>query len=390
VLIAAHERLLRGRLLSDHGKIDLLAAYPELHAAVAGNRDCDPSVSHLAEVVARSRQRDPSADARFIERATQVLAPLLSASLVNPHPGNMVLRRAFALLPATYRSTVLTRIAAEPTLSQTHYLLVAWLYAGLEPDEVAAATEVWLSTHAARNLKTSFVIRAWLEAGGERVLVDRHFLAWINAFGVTKNASFVYLPWLTAGGSFESVEGNLLACIRAFGATERAALLYSPWLLMSGKRECVEGDVRTWIKAFGQTKLASYVYDAWLDAGGNLHEIEQDVLKWIETFSNIPRAGFVFYAWLDAKGSFDIISRQCIQWFNEYSKHNKPGIVLAAGLVLKYIARHRSLPNETLHAAIRWCARFATEENAIWRVTSLLRSYSGYPEGVAIVRAFLD
>jgi hypothetical protein len=157
VVIAEHERLLRGRLLSDRGKVELLAKCPDFYAAVLSNRDCDVPVSHIADILARHRRNDPSAGPSFVEWAANVIAPLLAASLTNPHPSNMFLRRAFALLPETYRSATLARIASEPTASQTHFLLVAWIHAGLSTDKIASATDIWLSANAARSVKTSFV-----------------------------------------------------------------------------------------------------------------------------------------------------------------------------------------------------------------------------------------
>jgi len=129
-VIDAAERLLRGGLLSERGKIELLAEYADLRTAILLNRDCGGPVSHVADALARMRRNDPAANASFVQWAAGVIAPLLAASLVIPHPSNMLLRRAFSLLPETYSSTVLSRITSEPTAAQTHYLLVAWLYAG--------------------------------------------------------------------------------------------------------------------------------------------------------------------------------------------------------------------------------------------------------------------
>ena len=136
--IAAHERLLRGRLIFDRGKVELLTEYPELHSAILSNRECDGAVSHIADTLARMRRSDP-ANASFVDSVEGTLAPLLAAGVANPHPSNMLLRRAFALLPETYRGAVLHRIASEPTAAQTHYLLVAWLYADFSFDEILVA-----------------------------------------------------------------------------------------------------------------------------------------------------------------------------------------------------------------------------------------------------------
>jgi len=216
-VIAAHERLLRGRFLSDRSKVQLLADYPVLHAAIQSNRECDTAVSHIAESLARLRRDDPEANGDFVNMATGVIRPLIEASLTSSHPSNMTLRRAFALFPETYQSNILARISTEVIASQTHYLLVAWLSAHLPIDEISLPTQTWLAANASRNPKTSFVIRAWLDGGGQRDSVDHHVLAWIKAFGETEAASFVYRAWLDAGGQRDLIDHHVLAWIKAFG-----------------------------------------------------------------------------------------------------------------------------------------------------------------------------
>ena len=332
VLIAAHERLLRGRLLSDRGKIEVLAEYPDMHAAVSLNRDCDVSVSHIADTLARLRRNDPSTNTNFVESAADVMAPLLAASLANPHPGNMLLRRAFALLPETYRSAVLTRIATEPVASQTHFLLVACLYAGLLTDEIASATDLWLSANAARNLKASFVIRAWLEAGGNRELIDPQVLAWINAFGAMEHAQFVYRAWLGAGGNRELIDPQVLTWINAFGAMEHAKFVYRAWLEAGGNRELIDPQVLAWINAFGAMEHAGFVYPAWLGAGGNRELIDPQVLAWINAFGAMEHAGFVYRAWLEAGGNRELIDPQVLAWINAFGAMEHAQFVYRAWL----------------------------------------------------------
>jgi hypothetical protein len=449
-VIAAHERLLRGRFLPDRGKIELLAEYPDLHAAISKNRDCDIQLSHIADNLARLRRRDP-ADASFVEWASDVIAPLLAVSLATPHPSNMLLRRAFALLPETYRSMVRTRIAAEPTAIQTHYLLVSWLYGAPPIDDVAPATETWLSANAHRSLKTSFVVRAWLDAGGQRDLIDRHVLAWIDAFGVnevarfvykawldaggrrdridhhvlawietfgtTVNAKFVYTAWLDAGGQRDLIDRHVLAWIEAFGVTEDAQFMYKSWINAGGRRDLIDRQVLAWIEAFGALESATFVYTAWIEAGGQRDLVDRHVLGWIEAFGATKAATFVYTAWLDAGGQRDLVDRHVLAWIDAFGATEAADFIYRAWLgaggdfeaiskpclawfyshaasykssfIMKYISQRTELPSEGLHAAIRWCILFVERDEAVWRAAALLTHHFGSPETVALVRAFL-
>jgi hypothetical protein len=483
-VIAAHERLLRGRFISDHGKVELLAEYPELRGAASANRDCDITISQLAENISRLRRRDPSST-NFVGWAAEVLAPLLATIITNAQSSNILLRRAFVLLPDTYRSMVLARIALEPTTSQTHYLLVAWLYARLPRNPIEQAVETWLAANAAQSAKTSFVITAWLDAGGQRDLIDHHFLAWIEKFGTTEIARFAYRYWLDAGGRHDLIERHILAWIETFGTTEGAWLIYRSWLTTGGRYHLIRHHVLAWIETFGASENARFMYWSWLDAGGQRDLIDRHVLCWLETFCVTENARIVFRAWLDAGGQRDLIDRQILTWFEAFGATENAQFVYRAWLdtggqrdlvdnhvlnwietfgrtenarfvyqswlnakgqrelidrhllawieccgtieeadfvyrswlkaggdfeaiaepclawfhahatnyqstfLLKYILKLRTIPERTLHAAIKWCALFANHEDSIWQVCSLLRKHANSAEVVAIVRAFI-
>ncbi len=433
-VVAAHERLLRGRFLPDRGKVELLAEYPALHAAVMDNRDCDAAVSHIADTLARRRRHGSDDDKSVVAWATDVVRPLVEASLRNPHPSNMLLRRAFALLPETYQAQVLQRVADEPTLSQTHYLLVAWLHAGLPVEQIADAVDGWFTYNAHRNLKASFIIRAWLEAGGQRERIDQSVLAWIEAFGQTQSAQFVYRAWLDSGGERERIDDSVLDWIKLFGQLRSAQFVYQSWLDYGGQRERIDDSVLDWIGVFGQTQDAQFVYRAWLEAGGERERIDESVVAWLKTFGQSPEANFVYRAWLAAGGRHERIKDAILAWIETFGQAGFARFVyhgwlnaggprepidaavlawleihgatdeakyiydawlsaggdfnriaplclawfdahattLEASFVLKYIVRQDSLPADVLHAAIRWCGVFAGNEDAIWRITPLI------------------
>ncbi len=331
-VVSVHERLLRSRFLSDLSKVQLLADYPALHAAVQSNRECDATVSHIAESLARRRRYEIKTNDISVEGAIEVIRPLIEASLTNPHPSNMILRRAFALLPRTYQANVLARVSTEPTASQTHYLLVAWLNAHLPVGEISLPTQTWLAANASWNLKTSFVARAWLDAGGQRDIIDHHVLAWIKALGETEGARFVYRAWLDAGGQRDIIDHHVLAWIKAFGRTEGARFVYRAWLDAGGQRDIIDHHVLVWIKTFGEFETAQFVYRAWLDAGGQRDIIDHHVLAWIKVFGETEGARFVYPSWLDAGGQRDLIDHHVLTWIKNFGEIEEAQFVYRAWL----------------------------------------------------------
>ena len=118
--------------------------------------------------------------------------------------------------------------------SQTHYLLVAWLKGGLDPDELAGDIQVWLNANAHWNDKTSFVVVAWLDRMGEagRDLVERPIRAWLAELAALPEASFVYTAWLDAGGDSGLVEAGIQAwlAVDSNQVMPEARFVYRAWL----------------------------------------------------------------------------------------------------------------------------------------------------------------
>jgi len=174
-----------------------------------------------------------------------------------------------------------------------------------------------------------------------------------------------------------------LAWIKAFGTTEVARFVYGSWLSTGGQCDLIDHHVLAWIRTFGETEHASFVYRAWLDAGGQRDLIDPYMLAWINAFGMLEDASFVYKAWLHAGGAFEAISDACLNWFSQ--NFTSP----AAGYILKYISDQKELPLQTLHAVIRWCAHYAKDEDAIWRIAATLGRHARSSEGVALVRTLL-
>jgi hypothetical protein len=208
-------------------------------------------------------------------------------------------------------------------------------------------------------------------------------VAWIETFGATEEAQFVYRAWLDAGGQRALIDRHVLAWIEIFGATEEAQFVYPAWLEAGGQRALIDRHVLAWIETFGATEKASFVYRAWLDAGGQRALIDRHVLAWIEIFGETEIADYLYRGWLDAGGNFDPIAAPCLAWFHAHATSYQ------SSFLIKYITQLANLPSATLHGIIKWCALFADREEVVWQATSLLIWHANSPEAVAVARTFL-
>jgi len=239
---AARELVLKTRLPDDRACIRMLSAFPDLAKAVAEDMFCDGPLSYLAELTAATK------DEGWREQASVILQPFLDRAVDRPHNSNMVLRRALRLLPWRYRDRALAWIAGEPTRSETHFLLVAWLQSGLPQEQIAADLEVWLTGGGMTDPKASFVFDAWLDAAArldpaaiatKSAAVEPLVLAWLEKYKLSPEAQFVLKAWLDAVARLDpaatatkiaAVEPLVLAWVEKYGLSEAARFVYQPWL----------------------------------------------------------------------------------------------------------------------------------------------------------------
>lgn len=209
-VIAAHEILIRTNIPDARTGILLLTEIPGMADAVKEDMSCDGPISHLAEVVAKSKSNE------WRDASARVLEPFLDRAVKRPHGSNMIVRRALRLIPDRYRVDALARIGGEPARSETHYLIVAWLQVGLPIEDIITEIERWFINGGEADAKASFVFPAWLDAAarlGETecaakiAMVEPYLLAWLEKYGTIEDAKFVYKSWLDSGGSADRIRG---------------------------------------------------------------------------------------------------------------------------------------------------------------------------------------
>jgi hypothetical protein len=329
-VIEARQLLLRIALPNERTSVRILEELPDVAAAIAGDMSCDGFISYLAELVADSEEGE------WRSKAALVLQPFLDQAVERPHPSNMVVRRALRLLPTRFRDRALAWIRREPTRSETHFLLVAWMRSELPLDEISVELAIWLSQRGHFDPKASFVIPAYLGAAAKLATeqisdkiayIEPHVLRWLDSHGNTENARFVCQSWLFAAAKLApeqiarkiaDVEPHVLRWLDAHGGPEDAQVVYRTWLDAAAKLPAehiaaaigtVEPHVLKWIGNHGGAEDAQFVYKAWLNAVSKLDPeqiapkiayVKPHVLKWIGNHGGAGDAQFVYKAWIDA------------------------------------------------------------------------------------------
>jgi hypothetical protein len=317
-------QLLSGLLLSTEDKLDLLYEHPAIRERARTDRLLDGPVSYVAEQTAKKglRPDDPSVAA---------LLDLLDHATLHDQPSNMILRRAYALDPARFRTRAIGNLAFFPTAEPTHFLLVQMLRSG----EPAASLESWVrywADHNATASRASFLYRTWLEHGGSLETVAKPLLAWVAEHGTTTEAQFVYKPWLDRGGSIEAVEKSLVAWVAAHGTRLDARFVYGAWLTHNGSFEAVETSLLGWMAEHATAREASYVYEAWLDRRGATEAVEDLLHAWWAAHGITPEAQFVYTAWLNRGGSIEAVETPLRAWVAEHGARLDASHVFVAWL----------------------------------------------------------
>jgi DNA polymerase III delta prime subunit len=211
---AAARAVAESRLLPTPEFCALLEAAPQFRDSLAADPFCDVPLSIRTEAIARSGASLPP-------RHAAILSDLLAGTLARPQSSNLLVRRAFVFDAARFTPQLLTQIETWPSTEATHYLLVAWLRAGMPPEAIASAVAAWCR-HNSGHSKASFVYKAWLDAAGGIPAVAHHVAAWLEIHARTPEAQFVYKAWLDADGDIPAVADHVAAWLEIHARTPEA------------------------------------------------------------------------------------------------------------------------------------------------------------------------
>lgn len=141
-----------------------------------------------------------------------------------------------------------------------------------------------------------------------------------------------------------------------------------------GKRDDeVRQPIQDWLGHENNRLLpeASFVYRAWLNATNDLASVKRPLGEWLVVNGSADDSDYVFGAWLQAGGSFAFIRKQVFEWLRTHSLGRD------AVYVLKYVVKQRVLPDDVTLKILAWCANFADDRDAIWRLNSLSAHIGG-------------
>ncbi len=334
------------------------------------------------------------------EAQRERLIEWLTAAAPHVDKNNFLLTWALRLAPEAIQGQALRWLAQHPFELQTHFLLVAWLRAGLPHHEVAARVKDWVEAFGHRP-QLSFLVKAWLDAGGAVSAVEAVVQNWLAEHGTTEAARFVLKSWFDAGGGVSSMEAVVQKWLAEHGTTEAAQFVLSSWLDAGGAVSSVEAVVLNWLGEHGTTEAAGFVLKSWLDAGGAVSAVELVVQNWLVEYGTTSVAGFVLKGWLNAGGEVSAVEAMVLDWLAEHGKTDTADFVLkgwldaggaasaVASVVEKWLSE-RGTTNEAdfvmrswleaggelvvvRNAAIAWLARHRTSPEAVYLTKVLAR-----------------
>ncbi|MFM2045169.1 MAG: hypothetical protein RLY86_3745, partial [Pseudomonadota bacterium] len=229
--------LFRSPLLDAAEKLRLLTE----HAGTVDGLESDPDFQNsLGWMVRQVRDGNlpDAAAASVIQGWVDRAAPAVFVS-------NFLLTMALRWQPARYRDRAMAWFAYAPQAVQTHYLLVAWLKAGLPWQEISGQVRAWLDRHAGHD-KASFLLAAWLDAGGDLAAVADGVQAWLKLHDMAPKAQFVYKAWLDAGGDLAAVADGVQAWLKLHDMAPKAQFVYKAWLDAGGDGAVFADGVQAW------------------------------------------------------------------------------------------------------------------------------------------------
>ncbi len=342
--------LIRTTLLDEPGRLELLNIAPEFWQGAEQEVEFQNAIGWLARWSTKSDSKN-----LLSESQKNALRTWASKAASHAQSSNYILTSGIRICPEDIREASLAWLRSYSRAFQAHYLLNAWLKAGLPPEDVSSFITDWI-LHYPGHSHQSFLLRAWLDAGGGIEAVREHALAWVGRHGESPEARFVYAAWLKAGGEVADVREHALAWIGRHGESPEARFVYAAWLKAGGGIEAVREHALAWIGRHGESPEASFVYAAWLDAGGEVADVREHALAWVGRHGESPEAQFVYAAWLDAGGGIEAVREHALAWVGRHGESPEAQFVYAAWLkaggevadvrehALAWVGRHGESP----------------------------------------------
>jgi hypothetical protein len=275
--------------------------------------------------------------------------------------------------------------------------------------KVETHVRAWFAVHEASQV-APFLYEAWLDAAAkldppeclDKIdKAEAHVRAWLGLQEKSDVAQFVYRSWLDAAAKLEppecldkidKVEGHVRAWLGVHETSEVARFVYKSWLDAAAKldpKECldkigkVEAHVRAWLGLHETSVIATFVYKSWLYAGGSVDVIRNSMMRGFSANLDHEQTDFMVKSWLEVTRDFDAVRVPALLWFKR-NRGNRDAV-----FVLKFIARQRELPLDTIEDIIFWCTTFPDDFDSICRIHPIISHFAGAQEKRLIETALL-
>jgi hypothetical protein len=219
-------------------------------------------------------------------------------------------------------------------------------------------------------METSFVIKSWLDAQGEKEMVKDYIPPWLKKFPLEMETHFVIQSWLDAQGEKEMVKDYIPPWLKKFPLEMETSFVIQSWLDARGDRELVKKYIKPWLSKFPfEEKDTSFVLRAWLNAFGEPEEVAPFVVQWLEKFQNSFDVSYVIKAWLKNTKNPDYIKTYALQWLQAFKDHPD------ADFVINRFCIYRDIPDDVLDAAVHWCKKYENDSEALFTLSYLTRNH---------------
>ena len=285
---------------------------------------------------------------------------------------------------AAIRAQMLDWVRLYDALPDTQYVYSAWLNANGDVGVIRDDVLAWFATYGDRT-EASYLLAAWLNAGEDPNLVRDRLLAWTTAHASVLEASFVLQAWLAATGDVATIFNQTSTWITRHGDRSEAQFVYTAWLKAGGNLDTVRERILAWFFQHGSLPEARYLFEAWLQAGGEVDQVQDILLAWFDTHGALQGADNVYKAWLEADCEYSLVETMLARWVATWGETHD------FVFLSKALSKRRDLAETLMIAIARWCATFPLDEDALYRLSSLLVPYakSFTPAGVSRLAGYV-
>jgi hypothetical protein len=319
------DMLIRTSLLTTLEIIELLSKYEEFWEGVEKETDFQNALGWNIRWAMKQGESELNSENR------STLNSWLDKATLCAIKNNFILTWGLRFNPEAVCKPALEWIRSHPFQFQTHYLLVAWMECHLPLDDIVFSVQQW--TAKFKNVPhLSFVVKAWLDAGGDKKLVQDPIIVWLEEYKTDSKAHFVYQAWLDAGGDKKLIQDSIIVWLEKHKDDLKADFVYKAWLDAGGDKKLVQDHIKAWLEEYKANLEAGFVYKAWLDAGGDKKLIQDHIKAWLEEYKANLEAGFVYKAWLDAGGENKLVRDPITVWLEEHKTDPKADFVYKAWL----------------------------------------------------------